>query len=123
MLKRNILYTLFILIASSFSITAQVTANFSANVTSGCTPLVVQFTDLSTGSPTSWSWNFGNGNNSVNQNPSAIYTIPGQYTVTLTSSNSGSSDGETKVNFITVYAKPTAEFLIDNDTTCAGQTI
>ncbi|HEY1040396.1 MAG TPA: PKD domain-containing protein, partial [Bacteroidia bacterium] len=79
--KVNTLYLLFIFLCSSFSISAQVTANFSANVVSGCTPVVIQFTDLSTGSPTTWNWNFGNGNTSVSQNPSAIYTIPGQYTV------------------------------------------
>lgn len=121
--KRHCLYTLFIFLFASLSMTAQVTANFSANVVSGCAPLVVQFTDLSSGNPDTWNWTFGNGNNATGQNPGAIYTLPGQYTVTLTSSLGGSSDTETKTNFITVYAKPTAEFLLSTDTTCVGQNI
>ena len=37
-------------------------ANFTANVTSGTAPLAVQFTDTSSGSPTEWNWDFGEGN-------------------------------------------------------------
>ena len=46
-------------------------ADFSSNVTSGTAPLNVAFTDKSTGSPTAWNWNFGDGTaNSTVQNPS-----------------------------------------------------
>lgn len=44
-------------------------ASFSANVTSGTSPLSVVFTDSSTNSPTSWLWDFGDGSNSTLQNP------------------------------------------------------
>lgn len=43
---------------------AQLTAEFTADTTSGCAPLTVNFSDLSTGSPTSWNWSFGDGSNS-----------------------------------------------------------
>ncbi|MCA9727710.1 MAG: PKD domain-containing protein, partial [Candidatus Eisenbacteria bacterium] len=79
-----------------------VTANFSANVTSGTAPLAVSFSDLSTGSPTSWSWSFGDGGNSTAQNPSHTYTVAGSYTVTLTASNACGPDSETKTGYITV---------------------
>ncbi|MDP2387734.1 MAG: PKD domain-containing protein [Bacteroidota bacterium] len=121
--RRNSLYTLFIFLFTFGALRAQVSADFSADIVSGCAPLVVQFTDLSTGNPDTWSWNFGNSNGSSNQNPGAIYTLPGQYTVTLTASVAGSSDVETKTNFIVVYAKPSADFLLSVDTTCVGQTV
>ena len=58
-------------------------ANFSGTPTSGEAPLSVDFTDLSTGSPTSWVWTFGDGGSSVAQNPSHTYLTAGTYDVTL----------------------------------------
>jgi len=77
-------------------------ADFVGSPTSGDYPLTVNFTDLSTNSPTSWSWNFGDAGTSTAQNPSHTYTSAGTYTVTLTATNSCGSDGETKTNYITV---------------------
>ena len=48
----------------------------------------IQFTDTSTGGPTSWSWIFGDTGSSNLQNPSHAYSAAGTYTVTLTVSNS-----------------------------------
>jgi PKD repeat protein len=79
-----------------------VTANFTASPVSGTAPLNVQFTDTSTGGPTSWSWNFGDGTTSTAQNPAKTYSTPGTYTVTLTASNATSSNTATKTNLITV---------------------
>jgi hypothetical protein len=62
----------------------------------------VQFTDTSTGSPTSWLWNFGDATTSTLQNPTKTYSTPGSYTVTLTATNAGGSDGETKTAYIVV---------------------
>jgi PKD repeat protein len=81
-------------------------ANFTANVTTGPPPLVVQFTDTSTGSPTSWNWSFGDGKLSDQQNPTNTYYSNRSYSVSLTISNDISST-TTKTNFITVYALPT----------------
>ncbi|MFI5185580.1 MAG: PKD domain-containing protein, partial [Chitinophagales bacterium] len=58
-------------------------ANFTASATSGCSPLKVTFSDQSTGNPTSWDWDFGNGQLSTVQNPTVSYAQPGTYTVTL----------------------------------------
>jgi PKD repeat protein len=63
------------------------TASFTSSVTSGEVPLGVQFTDTSTGAPTSWSWDFGDGSTASAQNPAHTYTAVGTYTVTLVSSN------------------------------------
>ena len=67
------------------------TASFSASTTSGTAPLAVNFTDTSSGSPTSWAWDFGNGVTSTAQNPSVTYARSGTYTVSLTASNAGGS--------------------------------
>ncbi|SCG84728.1 PKD domain-containing protein [Methanobacterium congolense] len=77
------------------------TAAFSANTTSGSAPLNVQFTDSSIGTPTSWLWDFGDGVTSTEQNPTHTYTKPGNYTVTLTTSNAaGSSTQTTKITVL-----------------------
>jgi len=54
--------------------------------------LTVSFTDLSTGGPSSWLWDFGDGSTSSEQNPSHTYAAAGTYEVSLTVSNSGGSD-------------------------------
>ncbi|RKY11135.1 MAG: hypothetical protein DRP82_07815 [Planctomycetota bacterium] len=69
-------------------------ADFEASPTYGTAPLTVNFTDRSTGNPTSWGWDFdGDGVvDSTNQNPSWTYNNPGWYTVKLTVSNGTNSD-------------------------------
>jgi len=89
---------------------AQLKADFTSSVASGCTPLVVQFKDASSGSPTGYSWSFGTGVTSTLQNPGAVYNAPGTYTVTLTVKNGAGADSIKKVNYVTVYAKPTVDF-------------
>ena len=49
-------------------------ASFSVTPTSGTAPLTVAFTDTSTGGPTSWAWDFGDGETATAQNPSHTYT-------------------------------------------------
>src|SRR5258708_17504656 len=51
-------------------------AGFTANKTSGCAPLTVTFTDQSTGNPTSWNWQFGNGQLSTAKNPVVTFSQP-----------------------------------------------
>jgi len=83
---------------------------FTASPTAGLAPLTVQFTDTSTGSPTSWAWTFGDGGTSSEQNPQHTYTTPGLYTVTLNATNEYGSDYELKTDYITVYGPVTAQF-------------
>jgi len=52
----------------------------------------VAFTDTSTGGPTSWQWDFGDGNSSTQQNPVHTYAAAGSYIVVLTVSNAVGSD-------------------------------
>lgn len=97
------------------------TANFSASKTAGCSPVVVQFSDLSTGTPTSWHWDLGNGGTSTLQNPAATYITPGSYRVILTATNGSGSTKDT--NFITVHTSPTVAFTSDTVTACGSKTV
>lgn len=94
-------------------------ANFTAAQTSGCAPVVINFQDQSTGSPTSWQWDFGNGSTSALQNPSSTYFTPGNYTVTLTATNGSGSNTITRTGFITIYAKPSVNFIANDSNGCA----
>jgi len=79
-------------------------ADFAATPLLGTAPLTVTFTDRSTGSITSRSWNFGDGSSSLLQNPSHVYTTPGTYTVSLTVAGPGGSNTATRAGLITVSA-------------------
>ncbi|MDB5191300.1 MAG: hypothetical protein JWQ96_863 [Segetibacter sp.] len=94
-------------------------ANFSADVVSGCAPLVVKFADLSTGNPTAWSWDLGNGTISTVKNPVTTYVTPGIYSITLTATNSSGSNTITKASYITIYAVPAVDFKTDDSIGCA----
>ena len=102
------------LLATEFA-SAQLIAQFSSNITSGCAPLVVRFKDESTGNPTSWKWDLGNGTISYFQNPSATYFNPGTYTVKLVISNGTGSDSTVKLRYLTVFASPGVD-LVASDT-------
>ncbi|KAA3613187.1 MAG: PKD domain-containing protein [Calditrichaeota bacterium] len=78
------------------------TAAFSASPTSGCPTLTVNFTDNSSGTIDTWSWDFGDGGSSSAQSPSHDYTSAGTYTVSLTVTGPGGSDTHTETNYITV---------------------
>jgi PKD repeat protein len=77
-------------------------ADFSATPLSGPAPLAVAFTDLSTGDPTSWLWDFGDGATSTERDPTHTYGAPGAYSVTLTASNAAGSHTRTRGGYVTV---------------------
>jgi len=90
-------------------------ANFSADVTSGKTPLIVKSTDTSTGSPTAGYWDFGDGENSTVQNPVHTYLASGNLTV----ANDGGSGSKVREGYLTtitiVPPAPGANFTVDQN--------
>jgi gliding motility-associated-like protein len=97
-------------IFSGSKIFSQPVAAFTASPLTGCSPLVISFTDQSTGSPTSWLWDLGNGTTSTQQNPTTTYLSSGFYTIILTVSNASGSNTVTKAQYIKVDDKPTVDF-------------
>jgi beta propeller repeat protein len=85
-------------------------AAFTASPLSGKAPLTVKFTDKSTGSPTSWYWNFGDKYTSTVKNPVHKYTKAGKYTVTLKVTSAAGSNTVTKSSYINVLNPPVAAF-------------
>lgn len=95
---------------------AQVQAVFTENPPTGCGQASIQFKDQSTGNPSSWLWNFGDGSpTSTQQNPTHFYPSPGTYQVTLTASNGTPS---TTTGTVTVYSNPTVDFSMDTTSGC-----
>lgn len=88
-------------------------ARFYTADTNNCSG-IVNFIDLSFNNPTSWLWNFGDGNSSTLQNPTHIYLDNGNYTVRLITFSSGGSDTLTLNNYVHV-SKPDSPIANDNE--------
>ncbi|MEO1436484.1 MAG: PKD domain-containing protein, partial [Bacteroidota bacterium] len=110
---------------------AQVTAEFSATVTSGCAPQLVEFNDLSTGTIDTWSWTLGDpdgdcgsGPPSTLPDPGRIFTEPGSYCICLTVTDAvGNSDTECKDDFIEIFGPPTADIVANPGAGCPPVTV
>jgi PKD repeat protein len=104
-------------------------ADFSAADSTLCIGDCIDFTDLSVSSAsgiTSWSWDFGNGRTSSDQNPTNIcYLTVGNFTVTLTVTDANGVDTETEVNFIAVVncSGPIIQFSATDSAICEGDCI
>lgn len=97
--------------------------NFNASDTTICVGDCINFTDLSSSNPTSWSWTFSGAATptSAAQNPTNIcYNAPGTFAVTLIATNANGSGSLTKTGYITVNPPPAAYAGADV-TICTGQ--
>jgi PKD repeat protein len=88
-----------------------ITAGFTFSPSAPKAGEEVMFVDSSTGYPTGWTWNFGDGRSATVQNPKHVYATAGTYTASLTITRSGASPSTT-TQTVTVAAatKPTAAF-------------
>ncbi len=86
------LFIIFCFVCSSVTAQEIVQASFSNFDYQGCAPVKIQFTDNSTGNPTEWFWDFGDGQTSTKSNPATTYKIPGIYIVKLVVKNAVSID-------------------------------
>jgi PKD repeat protein len=75
-------------------------ADFEGTPRAGYVPFQVTFTDLSTGTISNWSWDFGDGSTSSEQNPNHIYLSPGWYAVNLTICNDDGCFWHSRGNYI-----------------------
>jgi PKD repeat protein len=100
---------------------ASLKASFSYSPASPVIGQNIQFTDSSTGNPTSWQWSFGDGTSGTVRNPTHSFAAAGAYTVTLTASNSSGSSKASQA--ITVKATITASFTFSPSAPAAGQAV
>jgi len=99
-----------LLASCSTGATTELSASFTYSPASPVVGQTVQFTDTSTGSPTSWNWAFGDGAADTEENPSHTYTSAASYTVTLTVGNSAGSDSTTRSVVVLPGTPPTTSF-------------
>jgi gliding motility-associated-like protein len=113
---------LLLLLCPSIAARAQLTANFTVNLTGGCSPLLVTFTNTTTNASGSaqYTWDFGNGNSvgptAFQASQAATYSVPQPYTATLTVTDGGVTSTHSVT--ITVYPKPTVSFTYTNAQGC-----
>lgn len=98
-----------------------VRADFAASPVHGVSPLVVTFTDTSSGPVAVWQWDFGDGATSALQHPTHTYTTAGVYTVSLTAQAAGApamlpggTDTLIRSDYITVTEPPPQVDFIGN---------
>ncbi len=109
--KFYFLLPIFLLFSNTES-SSQINVDFSAEITDGCSPLIVQFTNLTNENDNyTYLWDFGNGNTSTLKNPISTYNSPGNYSVTLTVYDGLQDDKSlTKNDYINVYSVPSIDF-------------
>lgn len=95
-----------------------------ANFTTGynCTdPVTVAMNNQSTGA-VGYNWDFGNGQTSTLTNPTAIYSTPGTFTITLVASNQYGCTHQSQQS-ITIYPQPTLSISIPELEICSEESI
>ncbi|MFL5764881.1 MAG: PKD domain-containing protein [Bacteroidia bacterium] len=84
------------------------------NATTVCLGQATAFSDMTSGTPISWNWNFGDASAAGTvQNPSHVYAVAGTYNVTLIAFG-GSGCSDTISNNVTVNPVPSANFTFAN---------
>ncbi len=102
-------------------------ANFGVSASTATVGEVLRFTDFSSGSPTSWTWDFGDGTGAQEPDVEKAWDSVGTYRVTLTVTNlaGDTSTQSTEVTVVpdTTLIPPTADFSFDRNTIEEGETI
>jgi gliding motility-associated-like protein len=102
----------------NLNVNAQLTAAFSGTPLSGCSPVLVQFTNECIGNPTTYFWDLGNGITSNLANPSTTYFNPGNYTIKLVITKGAQKDSVIKINYVKVDATPVVNFTAIDSVGC-----
>lgn len=93
--------------------------NFAASEESSCTG-DIRFYDHTLNAPSSWHWDFGDGDTSVLQNPIHVYQQNGVFSVSLTTTNVYGSNAYTRSDYISIN-RPVAP-VTENDVICNNGT-
>ena len=118
LIYRRIFYVTFVLLTAGLDGNSQLNADFTISSNEGCSPLVVAFTNTTTGASANatWEWDFDNGNTSSLKSPSAIFLDEMTYTVTLKVNDGSQQSVKTKT--VTVYKKPVIDFTVNVTNGC-----
>ncbi len=93
----------------------QISFSFSPDPAEGCAPVSIAFKDESSPLMQSWLWDFGDGNSSSLQDPTHIYTTPGNFDLNYTVTTSHGCVGKLLMpSFVKVYENPVANFTTNN---------
>lgn len=95
-------------------------SDFSADVTTGPAPMIVQFTNESDIVADSWVWDFGDGDSAFTENAGHTYTIAGVYPVSLTQISGTDSVTQHKLNYIFALGDTV---IFETDSAYAGHTL
>jgi gliding motility-associated-like protein len=99
-------------------------ANFSADTTSAsCPPLLVQFSDYSTGNITSYHWEFDENNTSSSRNPLETFIAPGSYNILLAVTNYAGCRDSLTIDSLINISGPNGSYHLTKDTLCSPDTV
>ncbi len=117
-MSRPLSILLFLSINACLPAFAQLRADFTPDKTGGCSPLIVKFTNQSSGvsSAATYQWDLGNGNTAPLRETQAVYTDEGIYTVTLTVRDGAGTS--TVSHMVTVYPHSKPVFLYSPNSVC-----
>jgi len=107
--------------SKTINVKAVIQADFTYSPTNPTAGTQIQFTDKSTGSITSWSWQFGDGGTSSQKNPTKTYSTAASYNVKLTISDGTTSNSMTQT--VTVVASLVADFTLSPNSPAVGQEV
>lgn len=125
---RQIAFFTYMLLFCAQHLRAQ-TADFTADRTSGCSPLIVNFTNRSRGNIDTYAWEISKSDGSVNptfsdkQNPSISLLSPGTYDVKLTVTSGTNSNTKESSGFLIVYATPDVHIQLSALSVCVNSPI
>ena len=89
----------------------------------GCPPLSSNFSDTTNQTIVEWLWDFGDGNSGTDQNPTHIFTTPGNYDVGLIVTNyANCRDTITKSEYIKIGG-PNGDVNFSSDTLCIPEDV
>ena len=102
--------------AVNVSILQPPTPIISADNLVGCSPVCVNFSDLTTDNISTWNWTLGNEGSSSDPNPSQCFTSVGQQNITLTATGINGCSATSSPITITVYPTPVADYSVSSYT-------